>query len=695
MRVLRYLASFAAAAAFCGACHAEGPRAEIAFNTDWKFFRGDPQGASAVPFADSAWAPVTLPHTWNDKDALPGPGMYQGPGWYRKQFAASADWKGRRVFVRFGAASLAAEVYLNGVKIGSHEGGFAAFCFEITQQLRFDAKNIMAVRVDNTRGKIAPLAGDFTVFGGLYRPVNLIVTNTLDITPLDYAGPGVYFKQLTATIDMAQVEVLAKVSNSSNSTRFFIAQITVLDERGKTVDVSRVSGAVNSGGEQDLKQTIALRKPRLWNGVRDPYFYTGRLDLIENGKRVDSVEQPMGVRDFHVDPKNGDLLNGQPFQIHGVCLHQDGANGWAVTDKDEDGDMAILRDMGVNAVRLAHYQHSDHFLSLCDRYGIAAWSELALVNDVHYTPEFRQNLRQQLTEMIRQNFNHPSILVWSVYNEISSRTEQPAAMVKEVADLARAEDPTRPVTGAASTDTAQNLPDAIHPLDLIAVNLYDGWYGGKPADLGADLDKYNAKYGSRGLALSEYGAGASIHQHQEGMTAPPSPGGKFHPEEWQAIVHETQWPLIAARPYVWGSFAWVMFDFASAGRHEGDTDGINDKGLVTRDRQTKKDAFYYYKANWNPEPMIYITGRRNDPRSTPTIAVKLYSNCEKVTLKVNGKSLGELTPSAPHVYIKDGVTLSAGPNIMEAEGTSPGKVARDVVTWNYRAGEPPAAPKGR
>jgi len=692
MRTARRLRSLAALALACGASLAQAQRAEIAFNSDWKFYRGDAAGASGEQFPDAGWQPVTLPHTWNDKDALPGNAIYQGPAWYRKQFAASPDWKGRRVFIRFGAASLAADVYLNGSKLGSHQGGFAAFCFEITRQLRFDGRNTIAVRVDNSRGVISPLGGDFTIYGGLYRPVSLIVTNTLAITPLDYAGPGVYFKQLTATIDMAQVEVLVKVSNTGNNTRFFIAQITVLDEHGKTIDVNRTSGAVSSGGSQELKQTIALRKPRLWNGAKDPYVYTGRMELIENGKHVDAVDQPLGVRDFHVDPKNGDLLNGQPIQIHGVCLHQEGPNGWAGSEKDEEADMNVIREMGANAIRLVHYQHSQHFLSLCDRYGIIAWSELALVNNVHYTPEFRQNVRQQLIEMIRQNFNHPSILVWSMYNEIASRTEQPAAMVKELIELARAEDPTRPVTGAASGDTMANLPDAITPLDLIALNIYDGWYGGKPADLGPDLDKYNAKYGSRGVALSEYGAGASIHQHQQGMTQQPSPGGKFHPEEWQAIQHETQWPIIAARPYMWGSFLWVMFDFASAGRHEGDADGINDKGLVTRDRATKKDAFYYYKANWNPEPMVYITSRRDDPRTTPNISVKLYSNCDKITLKINGKSLGEVSSTAPHIYIQNGVTLVEGPNIVEAEGAATNKTAHDIATWVYHAGAAP--PKG-
>jgi beta-galactosidase len=686
MRILRHVRSLAALALVGGSCFAQAPRAEIAFNSDWRFYRGDAEGASAEQFADASWQPVTLPHTWNAQDALPGDAMYQGPGWYRKVFSAAPDWRGRRVFIRFGAASLAADVYLNGYKLGSHQGGFAAFCYEITRYLHLDARNTLAVRVDNRRGTISPLGGDFTIYGGLYRPVSLILTGSLDITPLDYASPGVYLKQLSATIDMAQVEVTTKVSNASNDTRFFSAQVTVLDERGKTVTVHGVSGAVSSGAAQDLKQTIAIRKPRLWNGVKDPYVYTARVDLIEKGKRIDSVEQPLGVRDFHVDPERGGLLNGQPIQIRGVCLHQEGPNGWAVSEKDEDADMAILREMGANGVRLVHYQHSPHFLTLCDRQGVIAWSELALVNNTRYTDEFRQNVRQQLVEMIRQNFNHPSIFMWSMYNEISSRTEQPALIVKELGDLAHQEDPTRYTTGAASGDTMANLPDAINALDLISLNIYDGWYGGKPEDLGPNLDKYNLKYGSKGVSLSEYGAGASIKQHQQGMKQRPNPNSKFHPEEWQAIQHEIQLPIVKARPYMWGSFLWVMFDFASAGRHEGDADGINDKGLVTRDRTVKKDAFYFYKANWNPEPMVYITSRRDDQRTSAATAIKIYSNCDKLTLKVNGKSLGEPTKTADRVYARDGVTLTEGENIIEAEGNLNGKIARDLCRWFYKAG---------
>jgi beta-galactosidase len=684
MRTISHSALWAALVWAGAACFAQAPRAVVPFNSDWRFYRGDPEGASAVGFADDSWQKVALPHTWNAEDALPGNAFYQGPGWYRKEFSALPGWKGRRVFIRFGAASLTADVYLNGAKLGDHKGGFAAFCFEITQALHSGDRNTLAVRVDNTRGSISPLGGDFTIFGGLYRPVSLIVTGPVAITPLDYAGPGVYLKQTAVSDARAEVDVTTRVANGGAQTGAVTARVTVLDAQRRTVVTARTNGDVKAGGTGEIRQTLIMPKPHLWKGVADPYLYTARIDLLEGGKVIDTVEQPLGLRYFRADPERGFVLNGKPMQIHGVCLHQEGGPmGWAVTEKDEDADMAVMREMGVNGVRLVHYQHSDRFHTLCDRNGVLAWSELALVNNVRYTDEFRLNVRQQLTELIRQNFNHPAIVMWSMYNEVGSR-DKPGPLIKELSDLAHAEDPTRLTTGAASGDTMANAPDAINPLDLVSLNLYQGWYSGKPEDLGPELDRYNQKYGSKGVALSEYGAGASVHQHEQGMTQRPNPNGKWHPEEWQAIQHEAQLPIIQARPYIWGSFLWVMFDFASVGRHEGDTDGINDKGLVTRDRAIKKDAFYYYKANWNPEPMIYITSRRDTERKATNTAVKVYSTCPKVTLKVNGKDMGEAPMTAPHVFALKDVTLAEGENRIEAAGNANGRMVRDSCQWTYR-----------
>jgi beta-galactosidase len=652
---MRILAAFAL---FTAACLAQS-RTIVPFNADWEFHPGD---------ADAAWKALTLPQSYEGENVA----------WYRKGFTAPAEWKGRRVFVRFEAASLAADVYLNDVKLGRHEGGFAAFCFELTPNLHPGASNQIAVRVDNHRGTISPLGGDFTVFGGIYRSVSLIVTGTVDITPLDFASPGVYWKQVTVTDTRVDIEVSTKVSNGAAQPRKITARVTVLDAHNKPIVTGHADSVIPAGETRAVTQTVVIPKPHLWNATADPYLYQARVDLLDGNKIIDSVTQPLGLRYFRVDPKLGFVLNGKPMQIHGVDLHQDGTQGWAVSPQDEDRDMALLREMGADGVRLAHYQHSDHFHTLCDRNGVLAWSELAMVNRVLHTDEFRANVRQQLTELIRQNFNHPAIVMWSMHNEIGSR-DKPTDIIQELAALAHQEDPTRPTTGAASGDTMSNLQGVMDALDLVSLNIYSGWYGGKSDELAGELDKYNLKNGSRGVSLSEYGAGASVRQHQQGMTDKPVPASRFHPEEWQAIQHEIQYPILQARPYIWGSFIWCMFDFSSAGRHEGDTDGINDKGMVTRDRTTRKDAFYFYKANWNPEPMIYITSRRDTERKQATTAIKIYSNRATVTVKLNGKSMGEATRIADHVFLLKDVTLADGVNVVEAEAAG----ARDSCRWNH------------
>lgn len=647
--------------------------------------RGDPAGAEQPILDDSSWQRVTLPHTYNAHDDLPGPKMYQGPAWYRKSFTAPADWGGRRVFLRFGAASLVADVYLNGESIGEHRGGFQAFCFEITGRLHLGARNEVAVRVNNKRGIVSPLAGDFTIYGGLYRTAELIVTGPICISPTDFASPGVYLKQKNVTRQAADVDVSTVVSNSSDSERPIRFQVKVFDAHRKEILQREAMQNVGAHETKWITQLITLDNPHLWNGVVDPYVYTARVELFDGERRIDAVEQPLGLRFFTQGPLKGFTLNGTPMQIHGVCRHQDWAGtGWAIDEKQQDVNMRLMREMGVNGVRLAHYQHNPYFYSLCDKNGVIAWAELAIVNNVRNTPEFEDNVRQQLTELIKQNYNHPAILMWSMYNEVGSRGPgKPGPIIKDLSELAHSLDPTRFTTGAASGDTMANLPDVMQAVDLISLNLYNGWYGGKPSDLGPTIDRYNKRYGSKGVSVSEYGAGASIHQHEQGMTHSPSAGGHFHPEEWQAIFHEVTYAAIKARSYVWGSFVWNMFDFTSASRKEGDMDGINDKGLVTRDRKVRKDAFYFYKASWTDAPMVYITSRRDDHRTAAQTAVKIYSNCSEVSLTVNGQSLGKVPMTADHVFVVDGVLLNEGWNTIEATATQAGRTVHDSCRWQF------------
>jgi beta-galactosidase len=402
----------------------------------------------------------------------------------------------------------------------------------------------------------------------------------------------------------------------------------------------------------------------------------------------------MGLRYYSVDANKGFLLNGESYPLHGVNRHQDRpGKGWAISYADQDEDANIIYEIGATCVRLAHYPHSDYFYSLCDRKGFVVWAEVPLVNQVYNTPAFAENAKQQLTELIRQKYNHPSIFFWSLYNELgnSGRCDDPRPLVTQLNALAKQEDSTR-LTTAASNDPSSKWPGLRSVADLIAWNPYPGWYFGNPSQMNQLIDKYKRDTNDKPIGISEYGAGASIRQHEQNMKKAPAPGGKWHPEEWQAIVHEEDYAAIEARPYIWGSFAWVMFDFSSAWRKEGDANGINDKGLVTADRKTRKDAFYFYKAKWTTEPFVYITSRRHTERTNPNTAVKVYSNCDSVELKVNGQTLGSQAGKSC-VFKWSDVRLKPGLNTIEAATTRDGKTYTDKCEWQLaevpkQSGEP-------
>jgi beta-galactosidase len=322
-------------------------------------------------------------------------------------------------------------------------------------------------------------------------------------------------------------------------------------------------------------------------------------------------------------------------------------------------------------------------LDAADREGLLVWAELTQVDHVSASAAYHENIRQQLIELIRQNYNHPSIFVWSLYNELNSPTKTISTpLIEELNVLAHQEDPTRPTTGADSGDTLANQHEMVASLDLISVNFYPGWYGQRPEAMDAEITKWNDRYGHRGMSVSEYGAGASVVQHKQNLVSGEvKPGGKFHPEEWQSVVHEGNYKAIASHPEVWGSFAWVMFDFASIGRHEGDIDGENDKGLVTRDRQIRKDAYFYYQAQWTAKPMVYLTSRRDTERTSAITDVKIYSNQPAVTLSINGQDQGKGEEIQAHVFVWKARTLTPGENHIAARTTG----ATDECVWTLKA----------
>jgi hypothetical protein len=428
----------------------------------------------------------------------------------------------------------------------------------------------------------------------------------------------------------------------------------------------------------DFVQNTTILNPHLWNGRSDPYMYKVLVEVEVDGAVVDIVEQPLGLRYYHVDPDTGFYLNGRHYDLHGVAIHEDREDkGRAISDADRQQDIAIIMEMGCTFVRLSHYQHAEKIYDLADENGLVLWTEIPLVNQVRNITAFSNNIEQQLKELIRQNYNHPSVFFWGLYNELRTAPD-PTALVYELNTLAHQEDPTRLTTAATDKDgsfTPNWIPD------IIAWNRYIGWYGGSATQFVEWADNMHTSHRAAKLGISEYGAGASIYHHQENPPAP-EPGGPWHPEEYQNYFHEVHWMAIKNRPYLWCKTIWNGFDFAADQRNEGDRPGINDKGVVTRDRNTKKDTYYWYKANWSNEPVIYISSRRFTPRYKNPVEVKVYSNCESVELFVNG-SLKKVKSGSGCVFLWTDIKLAVGENEIKALGKKGGQEYQDICSWDF------------
>jgi beta-galactosidase len=659
-----------------------GGRTRVPINADWKFLRSDAAQASANSFDDAAWTSVALPHTYNAVDGQNGGNdYYRGVAWYRKHQVLSPEAAGKKVYLEFDGANAVCDVFVNGSAIGQHRGGFARFRFDVSAAMVPGSDNVIAVRVNNAPANdIAPLEADFTSFGGLYRDVHLIVAEPLHIDLLDSASPGVYFDVMEVSAASASLRARTRIRNDSDAPREVVATTVVVRVDGTVA--ARLSGAatVEPGATVELAATDTLLQPHLWDGLADPYVYTVHTELRSGSQLTDQVTQPLGVRSFAVDASTGFSLNGRALDLHGVNRHQDRLGmGWAITEREHDEDMALIREMGATAIRLAHYQHAEHFYDLADRTGMVVWAEIPLVNAITASAAFTANARQQLTELIRQNYNHPAIVFWGIGNEQRRDDAATNALLAELEGLVQSEDPQRLSTYAqCCTSDTGGLPQHT---DTVGYNTYYGWYDafGTSEQFAAWADGLHAAQPTWKIAVSEYGAGAALSQHADNPVQP-EPYGLFHPEEWQNVLHETHWLAMKTRPYLWGKFIWNMFDFAVDGRNEGDTPGRNDKGLVSYDRKTKKDAFYWYKANWSTEPFVYITSRRYTERPVTPITVKIYANVSAVELRVNGVSQGSTT-SLDRIFTWPNIALAGGANSIEAIGTAEGETFTDSVTW--------------
>lgn len=642
-------------------------RQDILLNNDWNFrFSHQVQKGTEVR--------VDLPHTWNAQDALSGKIDYKrGIGNYEKNLFIRSEWKGKRLFIRFEGVNNIADVFVNRRHIGEHRGGYGAFIFEITGKVEYGKENSILVRVNNGEQlDIMPLVGDFNFYGGIYRDVHLLIIDETCISPLNYASPGVRLIQDSVSHKYAKVRAVVDLSNGGSSNREVELNVRLLD--GQRV-VKEGTKKVNLSGNAAMQQefTFEIDQPHLWNGRQDPFLYQAEVILSRNGQMVDRVIQPLGLRFYRIDPDKGFFLNGKHLPLQGVCRHQDRSEvGNALRPQHHEEDAALMLEMGVNAVRLAHYPQATYFYDLMDKNGIIVWAEIPFVGPGGYNDKgfvdlsaFRANGKEQLKELIRQHYNHPSICVWGVFNELTELGDNPVEYIKELNVLAHQEDPTRPTTSASN-----QMGDLNFITDAIAWNRYDGWYGGTPADLGKWLDRMHKDHPEICIAISEYGAGASIY-HQQDSLVKTVPTSWWHPENWQTYYHIENWKTISSRPYVWGSFVWNMFDFGAAHRTEGDRPGINDKGLVTFDRKVRKDAFYFYKANWNrEEPMLYLTGKRNTIRTQRLQTITAFTNLSGAELFVNGKSYGKATPDSYAILEWKNVELEPGENEIKVVSTN-------------------------
>lgn len=649
---------------------------------NWRFTANDVAGGSAVDLADSKWQRVLVPHTYNARDGDDGGTYYRGPAWYRTRFDLARKSKQRRYFLEFDGAALAADVWVNGALIGRHEGGYARFRFDVTEAL-VNGRNSIAVRTDNSRlAQIAPLGGDFTVFGGLFRPVSLVETDVLHFDMMHFGGPGIAIAVPSAARESATVSASLRLANAGAAAQDAHYRVELVDARGREVARGRGVRHIGAGDLAEVEVSLDIANPHLWNGVADPYLYRLIARMLDSGGKIrDRVELPVGIRSIGVTPDRGLLLNGRPYRIHGVnYFHaQRPGKGTAVGDADISRDIAIIAEMGATGVRFVHYQHPQRAYDEADRRGLLVWTEIPLNSAIDPGGAFAANARQQMRELIAQNAHHPSVLVWGLGNEVYEDSANAVRVIETVQATARSADPSRP-TSYAHCCQADNSPKAL-VADLGAFNRYFGWYPDQKGSLGEWARTFHASFPERPFAISEYGAGGGILA-QESNPAPPVTTSRWHPEQYQTLYHEKNWREIRDLPYLWGTFVWVAFDLASDGRNEGDQPGINDKGLVSYDREVRKDAYFWYQANWSSAPMLRLTESRHVHRKSRQVSIRAYSNQAQVRLTVNGQTYPSV-PVIDHVASWERVELANGANRIEVSAGA----LHDAAIWTLEPEE--------
>ena len=700
---------------------------------EWKF-GGRLMSESAALAADyDSWQTVTIPHTWNAVDADDGGGNYDRTVyWYHKEFTVTQEMLDKRIYLEFLGVNTKADVFVNGQRAGdTHKGGYTTFRYDVTDLVQ-TGTNTLDVQVDNRVDQsIAPISGDFNIYGGIYKRVYLLAVEDVHVDLEDYGSSGLYLttgnmRSQTRPDDLGQFNIRAGLVNDSAEEKTVTVTAAVTGDNAPAPIVREIT--IPAGETVTFDEDCTVENPTLWEGIdyskgadnsNVGYQYTVTLTVSDGDTVLDKVSDKIGFRYFWIDTSadgdsgQGFMLNGEVYPLHGVNRHSFRAGvGSALTEEMHQEDMELMMEMGVNSVRLCHYPQTDYFYDLCDENGIVVWTEIPMVNIPGSASDFQQVTEQQLIELIRQQYNRPSVVFWGLENEIgngnsltdplaNSLVAKAKQLLYDLDQLAKEEDPTgRYTTQALNRDYGmdQNDPDSVSEnfenntgwsSDIVAWNIYPGWYPDANfyGTFEEVMDRKTA-LDSRPMGISEYGWGGNVNQHEADPELGKndlSSGGSWHPEEYQNRMNEEAIAYINTHPEIWGVYYWAMFDFAVDSRNEGGQIALNDKGLVTADRSTKKDSFYLYKANWNQnDPFTYITSRRWDERDTAQTYIKVYSNCDEVELFVGGQSLGQMEPQGNGVFLLENVSLPSGDFEIRVVGHNDGDSASysDSCTWN-------------
>ena len=658
------------------------------FNEGWLFKKG-PFPTDQILFQsgfDQRWQDVTIPHTWNAIDMQNDKNyFYAGEAFYKKTYRPDASMKDKRIFLNFEGVASVAELYINGTFAGNHKGGYSAFTIEISKLLKFGEDNEILLKVDNSsRPDVVPINHTlFGVYGGMYRPVHLIITEKVNIAVTDYASPGIYISQKNVTNKSADVNVEIKIENKNREAKRVQLLTSIYDMDGKLKLKKETAINVLPQGRQFYNQDFTITNPHLWQGLEDPYLYKVVTQIVSNGTVIDEVIQPLGLRHFELKAADGMYLNGEKVPMYGVCRHQDWwQSASALTNEQHDADLAIIKEIGATTIRLAHYQQSEYFYSKCDSIGFMIWAEIPFVNRV--STKEADNAKQQMTELIRQNYNHPSIYTWGLHNEVYTPINYTASLTTELHDLAKSEDPYRytvSVNGYGDPGHGVNMN-----ADIQGINRYFGWYEKKIQDMEPWIEGMEKEYPDYKVMLAEYGTEANIYHQQEvvGDVGDCCGFDKQYNETFATRFHEIQWGYIANHPYLLASYLWNTFDFATPASSQGGVEARNMKGLVTFDRKLKKDPFYWYKANWSKDPVLYLTQRRATERENKITPVTVYSNIGVPQLFVNGVEVKNNKKGTTHVhYIFENIELKEGINEIEVKASYKGETYDDNIQWNY------------